>query len=57
MATASRASGQSGEAERLYRETLTIRERLVKAEPGNTVYVRDLSVSYERLGLMCPSDE
>ncbi|MFF3863640.1 tetratricopeptide repeat protein [Streptomyces sp. NPDC002209] len=45
-----RASGQAGEAERLYRQSLTIRERLAEAEPGNAKFARDLSVSYDRLG-------
>ncbi|MFF3208373.1 tetratricopeptide repeat protein [Streptomyces sp. NPDC002962] len=47
-----RASGQAHEAERLYRQSLTIPARLAQAEPGNTEYARDLSISYERLGSM-----
>jgi hypothetical protein len=43
------ATGQAAEAERLFRQSLTIREGLAAGEPGNTTYARDLSISYERL--------
>jgi tetratricopeptide (TPR) repeat protein len=42
--------GRVGEAARRYGQALEIRERLVGADPDNTDYLRDLSVSYERLG-------
>ncbi|HZN17622.1 MAG TPA: hypothetical protein VFB84_05450 [Micromonosporaceae bacterium] len=45
-------SGQGEQAQALYRQGLTIAERLAQAEPGNTTYARDLSISYERLGVM-----
>ncbi len=45
-------AGQSEEAERLYRQGLGIRQGLAEAEPGNTTYRRDLSLSYERLGVL-----
>ncbi|MFI9446080.1 tetratricopeptide repeat protein, partial [Streptomyces avermitilis] len=37
------------EAERLFRQALTIAEGLAAGEPGNTTYARDLSVSYNKL--------
>jgi hypothetical protein len=33
----------------LFTQALTIAQGLAEAEPGNTVYQRDLSISYERL--------
>ncbi|MGH3935306.1 MAG: trypsin-like peptidase domain-containing protein, partial [Pseudonocardiaceae bacterium] len=40
-------TGQPTEAHTLYRQSLAIDRRLAEAEPGNTVYQRDLSISYE----------
>ncbi|MGH3935913.1 MAG: hypothetical protein ACRDS1_13205, partial [Pseudonocardiaceae bacterium] len=45
-------AGQGDEARRLFTQALTIRQDLAEAEPGNTVYQRDLSISYERLGAL-----
>ena len=39
-----------GEAARLYQQALAIRERLARADPTNTGFQRDLSVSYNKLG-------
>jgi eukaryotic-like serine/threonine-protein kinase len=33
-----------------YRDTLAIRDRLAKSDPGNAGWQRDLSVSYEKVG-------
>jgi len=41
--------GQSTEAYVLYTQSLAIDRRLADAEPGNTLYQRDLSVSYNKL--------
>jgi hypothetical protein len=49
LADLARAVGQGEQAEALYRRGLAIVERLVAAEPGNTGYQRDLTLSYERL--------
>ena len=38
------------DALKAYRDSLAIRERLAKADPGNAGWQRDLSVSYERVG-------
>jgi len=43
------ARGEGGQAEELYRKSLATREALARAEPANTGYQRDVSVSYERL--------
>ncbi|MGH3522000.1 MAG: hypothetical protein ACRDU4_04015, partial [Mycobacterium sp.] len=40
------------EARRLFTQSLAIREALAAAEPGNTTYQRDLSVSHERMGAL-----
>ncbi|MDQ6783074.1 MAG: hypothetical protein M3063_06475, partial [Actinomycetota bacterium] len=50
-------AGHSDEAERLYRQGLTIRQGLASAEPRNTTYQRDLSISYERLGVISGGPE
>ncbi|WP_283133634.1 tetratricopeptide repeat protein [Rhizohabitans arisaemae] len=50
LADLAAAQGQAQVAERLYRDSLSVVERLVAGEPGNTTYQRDLAVSYERLG-------
>jgi hypothetical protein len=42
--------GDGAQAERFYRDSLTIRERLAQADPTNAQAQRDLSISYERLG-------
>ncbi len=42
-------AGQLGEAERLFRQGLAIREGLAAADPGNAEARRDLSVSYNSL--------
>jgi tetratricopeptide (TPR) repeat protein len=42
--------GNGPEAERLYRLSLAIRERLAQADPGSADAQRDLSVSHEKLG-------
>src|SRR5262249_57469929 len=44
------ARGKGEEADRLFRQALAIRQRLAEAEPANTGYQWDLSVSYIRLG-------
>ena len=49
MAGLALSAGQSGEAERLYRQDLAIAEELADAEPANTGFRRDLSVSYDQL--------
>lgn len=41
--------GQSEEAGRLYRQGLAIAQSLTRAEPANTTFQRDLSVSYNKL--------
>ena len=43
-------TGASEQAERAYRHSQRIAERLAAADPGNAGWQRDLSVSYERLG-------
>ncbi|MGB0097918.1 MAG: tetratricopeptide repeat protein, partial [Solirubrobacteraceae bacterium] len=45
-----RALGDTKQAERFYRDSLAIRERLAQADPSDAGAQRDLSVSYERLG-------
>jgi len=42
--------GDGPQAERHYRDSLTIRERLAAADPGNAQAQRDLSISYNKLG-------
>ena len=42
-------AGNTGEAERLYRQSLTIAERLARLDPDNTDFQRDLAVFYGRL--------
>jgi len=37
-------------ARRSFEKSLAIREQLAKPEPGNTTFLRDLSVSYDKLG-------
>ena len=44
------AVGNLGEAERFYRDRLTIADRLAKDDPTNAQAQRDLSVSYTKLG-------
>ena len=38
-----------GRTRDLYEQALAIAQRLAEAEPGNTTYARDLSVSFDRL--------
>ena len=42
--------GALAEALKAYRDSLAIRERLAKADPGNAGWQRDLSVSYFKVG-------
>ena len=42
--------GELAEALKAYRDSLAIRERLAKADPGNAGWQRDLSVSYFKVG-------
>ncbi|MGH3864686.1 MAG: tetratricopeptide repeat protein, partial [Pseudonocardiaceae bacterium] len=49
LADLAREAGRSGDAETLYRQSLTVREELAELEPGNTTYRRDLSISYNKL--------
>ena len=44
------AQGKLEEALKAYRDSLAIRERLAAADPSNTQWQRDLSVSYNRVG-------
>jgi tetratricopeptide (TPR) repeat protein len=44
------AQGNLPEALKSYRDSLAIVDRLAKADPGNTGWQRDLSVSYEKVG-------
>ena len=45
-----RGAGQSFRALESYEAGLPIRERLAAADPGNTEWQRDLSVSHNRIG-------
>ena len=45
-----RAQGDLPAALTSYRASLTIRERLAKADPGNAEWQHDLSVSHDRIG-------
>ncbi|MGH3800370.1 MAG: hypothetical protein ACRDTD_09615, partial [Pseudonocardiaceae bacterium] len=45
------ALGQGEQALTLYQQSLDIAERLTRAEPGRADYQRDLSVSYNKLGV------
>ncbi|MGH7262221.1 MAG: hypothetical protein ACREI9_16415, partial [Nitrospiraceae bacterium] len=42
-------AGQGDEARRLFTQALTIAQGLADAEPANTTYQRDLSISYNKL--------
>ena len=44
------AQGKLDEALTAFRDSLSIRERLVQADPGNARWQRDLSVSQEKIG-------
>ena len=44
------AQGDLAGALKSYRDSLAIRERLAKSDPGNAGWQRDLSVSYAKLG-------
>ena len=44
------ASGTTEEALAAYRRSLAIREKLAAADPGNTEWQRDLSVSHNKIG-------
>ena len=44
------AQGNLPEALKSYRDSLAIRDRLAKSDPGNAGWQRDLSVSYNRIG-------
>jgi tetratricopeptide (TPR) repeat protein len=44
------AQGNLRDALQAYRDSLAIRERLAKADPGNAGWQRDLSVSYNKFG-------
>jgi tetratricopeptide (TPR) repeat protein len=48
-------TGQLGEAIRLYRESLAIREQLAAADPDNTHAQHDLSISYNSLARVLES--
>jgi tetratricopeptide (TPR) repeat protein len=43
-------SGNSAAALKSYRDSLTIRDRLAQADPGNAGWQRDLSVSFNKVG-------
>ena len=49
MADLFRSAGRVGEAEQLSRQGLVIVEELAAAEPANTGFQRELSVSYDQL--------
>jgi hypothetical protein len=42
-------AGNTGEAERLHRRALAIRERLARLDPANATFQRDLLFSYDSL--------
>jgi tetratricopeptide (TPR) repeat protein len=44
------SQGQRAEALKAYRDSLSIRERLAKADPGNAGWQRDLAINKERIG-------
>jgi tetratricopeptide repeat protein len=44
------AQGDLAGALASYRDSLVIRERLAKSDPGNAGWQRDLSVSYNKIG-------
>ncbi len=44
------ALGNGAEAERLFRASLAIRERLAETDPANAGFQRDLSISYNKVG-------
>ena len=44
------AQGNLLEALKTFRDGLSIRDRLAKADPGNAGWQRDLSVSYNEVG-------
>ncbi len=44
------AQGNLPEALKSYRDSLAIRDRLARADPGNAGWQRDLSVSYDNVG-------
>jgi tetratricopeptide (TPR) repeat protein len=44
------AQGDLAGALKSYRDSLAIRDRLTKSDPGNAQWQRDLSVSYEKIG-------
>jgi len=44
------AQGQLPDALKAFRDSLTIRESLAKADPGNAGWQRDVSVSYNKVG-------
>jgi tetratricopeptide (TPR) repeat protein len=50
MGDLQRALGEGEAARQFYEKALELRERLVAQEPGRADYLRDLSVSYERMG-------
>jgi tetratricopeptide (TPR) repeat protein len=45
-----RSLGSGDEARQFFQKALDIREQLVRQEPGRADYLRDLSVSFERMG-------
>jgi hypothetical protein len=46
------AQGNLPEALKSYRDSLAIRDRLAKSDPGNAGWQRDLSVSYAKLAVV-----
>ena len=44
------AQGNLPEALKSYQDSLDIRDRLARADPGNAGWQRDLSVSYKKVG-------
>ena len=44
------AQGDLAGALKAYQDSLEIRERLAKSDPGNAGWQRDLSVSYDKIG-------
>ena len=46
------AQGNLPEAQKAYRDSLTIRDRLAKSDPGNAGWQRDLSVSYGKIAML-----
>jgi hypothetical protein len=50
------AAGNGADAERFFRDSLTIAEHLAATDPTNTAFQRDVAVSYERIGEVAAGD-